>query len=67
MRWCDYPLTCDRLDCDLSAASASNADRIERAARSGYMQAAHLRGEHDGKTAPMCPGCGTYWTEDDDD
>lgn len=23
LRWCDYPLTCDRLDCDISAASAS--------------------------------------------
>lgn len=23
VRWCDYPLTCDRRDCDISAASAS--------------------------------------------
>lgn len=27
LRWCDYPLTCDRLDCDLSAASASRDAR----------------------------------------
>lgn len=30
LRWCDYPLTCDRLDCDLSAASASKDARMRR-------------------------------------
>jgi len=30
LRWCDYPLTCDRPDCDLSAYNASREARIRR-------------------------------------
>lgn len=30
LRWCDHPLTCDREDCALSAASASKDARIRR-------------------------------------
>lgn len=53
VRWCDHPLTCDRLDCDLSAASASRTAATRAASLSGH----HAAGEHDDQGEPGGPTC----------
>ena len=63
LRWCDYPLTCTRLDCDLSAASASRDARIQRASNSGYMALDHAAGKHADGPYQNCQPCGTYRSE----